>query len=75
MAATENEDKVLKVDENETSIENNETKLEENLYQQKKRKKTSVVWNDVREKGATTQYQRHSEACLSHQLADKKQKQ
>ena len=43
MVATENEDKVLKVDENQTSIENNETKLKENLYQQKKRKKTSVV--------------------------------
>ncbi|KAF3975055.1 hypothetical protein CMV_001660 [Castanea mollissima] len=47
--ATENLDPVINIDENEESIENNDIKLEENPFEQKKRKRTSVIWNDFNE--------------------------
>ena len=46
---TENLDAVINIDENEESIKNNDVKLEENPFQQKKRKRTSVIWNDFNE--------------------------
>ena len=95
---TENLDAVINIDENEESIKNNDVKLEENPFEQKKRKRTSMIWNDFNEiilpsgtkkvqcihclkrlaysnNGATTQYHRQLKGCLSHKLADKKQKQ
>ena len=94
----ENLDAVINIDENEKSIKNNDVKLEENPFEQKKRKRTSMIWNDFNEiilpsgtkkvqcihclkrlaysnNGATTQYHRQLKGCLSHKLADKKQKQ
>ncbi|XP_050278147.1 zinc finger BED domain-containing protein RICESLEEPER 1-like [Quercus robur] len=46
---TENLDAVINIDENEESIKNNDVKLEENPFEQKKRKKTSMIWNDFNE--------------------------
>ena len=48
--AIENLDAVINIDENEESIKkNNDATLEENSFQQKKRKRTSVSWNDFNE--------------------------
>ena len=47
--AIENLDVIVNIDENEESIKNNDAKLEENPFQQKKRKRTSVIWNDFNE--------------------------
>ena len=47
--AIENLDAVINIDENEESIKNNDVKLEENPFEQKKRKMTSVIWNDFNE--------------------------
>ena len=44
--ATENLDAVINIDENEEFIKNKDVKLEENPFEQKKRKRTSVIWND-----------------------------
>ncbi|XP_030959061.1 zinc finger BED domain-containing protein RICESLEEPER 1-like [Quercus lobata] len=46
---TENLDAVINIDENEESIKNNDVKLEENPFKQKKRKRTSMIWNDFNE--------------------------
>ena len=46
---TENLDAVINIDDNEESIKNNDATLEENPFQQKKRKRTSVIWNDFNE--------------------------
>ena len=46
---TENLDVVINIDENEESIKNKDVKLEENPFEQKKRKRTSVIWNDFNE--------------------------
>ena len=45
----ENLDAVINIDENEESIKNNDVKLEENPFEQKKRKRTSMIWNDFNE--------------------------
>ena len=45
----ENLDAVINIDENEKSIKNNDVKLEENPFEQKKRKRTSMIWNDFNE--------------------------
>ena len=47
--ATENLDAIINIDENEESIKNNDVKLEENPFEQKKRKRTSMIWNDFNE--------------------------
>ncbi|KAL4632770.1 hypothetical protein ACB092_04G074500 [Castanea dentata] len=47
--ATENLDAIINIDENEESIKNKDVKLEENPFEQKKRKRTSVIWNDFNE--------------------------
>ncbi|KAM4118394.1 hypothetical protein ACB094_02G198700 [Castanea mollissima] len=73
--ATGNLDEVINIDENEESIKNNDVKLEENPFEQKKRKKTFVIWNDFSEIILSHGIKKHLKCCLSRKLADKKQKQ
>ena len=47
--ATENLNAVINIDKNEESIKNKDVKLEENPFEQKKMKRTSVIWNDFNE--------------------------
>ena len=49
LPAIENLDAVINIDQNEESIKNNDVKLEENPFEQKKRKRTSMIWNDFNE--------------------------
>ena len=49
LPAIENLDAVINIDKNEESIKNNDVKLEENPFEQKKRKRTSMIWNDFNE--------------------------